>query len=96
MGGYPLSRKEPLNSTTSDYQTFHKAITYREIYLEKGPLSKMVLGICSQTEPTEPQDSPKQRDTVSKYLTKIFDHIRDTFPFDYTVPQRIKKQIKCS
>ena len=40
-------------------QTFHnKAITYREINLEKSPLSKLVLGLCSltQTDPTEPQD----------------------------------------
>ena len=41
-----------------DYQTFHNnAITYREINLEKSPLSKLVLGLCSQTHPTEPQDS---------------------------------------
>ena len=31
----------------SDSQTFHnKAITYREINLEKNPLSKLVLGLC--------------------------------------------------
>jgi hypothetical protein len=44
----------------SDYQTFHnKAITYREMNLERSPLSKLVLRLCSQTEthPTEPQDS---------------------------------------
>ena len=44
----------------SDSQTFHnKAITYRETNLEKSPLSKLVLGLCSetQTHPTEPQDS---------------------------------------
>ena len=43
----------------SDSQTFHnKAITYREMNLEKSPLSKLVLGLCSQTQthPTEPQD----------------------------------------
>ena len=43
-----------------DSQTFHnKAITYREMNLEKSPLSKLVLGLCSQTQtdPTEPQDS---------------------------------------
>ena len=43
-----------------DSQTFHnKAITYREMNLEKSPLSKLVLGLCSQiqTDPTEPQDS---------------------------------------
>ena len=49
----------------SDSQTFHnKAITYREMNLEKSPLSKLVLGLCSQTHPTDPQDSspirPKQ------------------------------------
>jgi hypothetical protein len=40
-------------------QTFHnKAITYREMNLEKCPLSKLFLGLCSQTQttPTEPQD----------------------------------------
>jgi hypothetical protein len=38
----------------SDSQTFHnKAITYREMNLEKSPLSKLVLGLCSQTHPTE-------------------------------------------
>ena len=44
----------------SDSQTFHnKAITYREMNLEKSPLSKLVPGLCSQiqTDPTEPQDS---------------------------------------
>jgi hypothetical protein len=49
----------------SDSQNFHnKAITYRVINLEKSPLSKLVLGLCSQTHPTEPQHSntirPKQ------------------------------------
>ena len=42
----------------SDSQNFHnKAL--REINLEKSPLSKLVLGLCSQTQtdPTEPQDS---------------------------------------
>ena len=42
----------------SDSQTLHnKAITYREMNLEKSPLSKLVLGLCSQTHPTELQDS---------------------------------------
>ena len=44
----------------SNSQTFHnKAITYREINLEKSPLSKLVLVLCSQTQTdlTEPRDS---------------------------------------
>ena len=44
----------------SDSQTFYyKAITYREMNLEKSPLSKLVQGLSSQkqTQPTEPQDS---------------------------------------
>ena len=44
----------------SDSQTFHnKAITYREINLEKRPLSKLVLRLSSktQTDHTEHQDS---------------------------------------
>ena len=42
----------------SDSQTFHnKVITYREMNLEKSPLSKLVLGLCSQTHTIEPQDS---------------------------------------
>ena len=48
----------------SDSQTFHnKAITYREINLKKSPLSKLVLGLCSQiqTDPTELQDSNRIR-----------------------------------
>ena len=62
----------------SDSQTFHnKAITYREMNLEKSPLSKLVLGLCSQTQrhPTEPQDSstisPNQimRKQKDNYLT---------------------------
>ena len=61
----------------SDSQTFHKAITYREMNLEKSPLSKLVLGLCSQTktDPTEPQDSnriiPNQimRKQKDNYLT---------------------------
>ena len=46
----------------SDSQSFHnKAITYREMNLEKSPLSKLVLGLCSQTQthPTEPQDGQR-------------------------------------
>ena len=68
-----------------DSQTFHnKAITYREMNLEKSPLCKLVLGLCSQTQthPTEPQDNStirpnqimsKQKDnylTLWKELTK--------------------------
>jgi uncharacterized phage-associated protein len=36
----------------------HKALTYRENNLQKGPLRQLVLGLCSQTQtdPTEPQD----------------------------------------
>jgi hypothetical protein len=45
----------------SNSQIFHnnKAITYRKMNLEKSPLSKLVLGLCSQTQtdPTVPQDS---------------------------------------
>ena len=62
----------------SDSQTFHnKAITYREMNLEKSPLSKLVLGLCSksQTDSTELQDSntirPNQiiRKQKNNYLT---------------------------
>ena len=58
----------------SDSQTFHnKAITYREMDLEKGPLSKLTLGLCSQTDPTEPQASntirPNQIMRKHNYLT---------------------------
>jgi hypothetical protein len=45
-------------------QTIHnKAIIYREMNLEKSPLSKLVLGLCSQTQthPTESQDSNRIR-----------------------------------
>ena len=64
----------------SDSQTFHnKAITYREMNLEKSPLSKLVLGLCSQTQthPTEPQDNstirPNQimRKQKDNYLTQV-------------------------
>ena len=64
----------------SDSQTIHnKAITYREMNLEKRPLSKLVLGLCSQTQthPTEPQDSstirPNQimRKQKDNYLTQV-------------------------
>jgi hypothetical protein len=56
----------------SNSQTFHnKAITYREMNLEKSPLRKLVLGCCSQsqTDPTEPQDN----NTISpnQIMTKI-------------------------
>ena len=63
LGRYPLIIKIQRravkfynNLKGSDSQTFHnKAITYREINLEKNPLSKLVLGLCSQTQthPTE-------------------------------------------
>ena len=59
-----------------DTHTFHdKAITYREMNLEKSALSKLVLGLSSQTDPTEPQDSntirPKQitRKQKDNFLT---------------------------
>ena len=67
----------------SDSRTFHnKAITYREMNLEKSPLSKLVLGLCSQTQtdPTEPKDSNtikpnqimrKQRELLDK-LERIY------------------------
>jgi hypothetical protein len=55
----------------SDTQTFHnKAIAYREMNLEKNPLSKLVLGLGSQTQthPTEPQDSNTIRPNQTKIL----------------------------
>ena len=78
----------------SDSQIFHnKAITYREMNLEKSPLSKLVLGLCSQTQthPTEPQDNStirpnqimrKQKDnylTHWKELTKKTEQTRMLF-----------------
>jgi hypothetical protein len=65
LGRYPLiiniQKKKFYNHLKgSDSQTFHyKAITYREMNLEKSHLSKLVLGLCSQTQthPTEPQES---------------------------------------
>ena len=67
LGRYPLIIKIQKRAIKfynhlkgSDSQTFHnKAITYREMNLEKSPLSKLVLGLCSQTQrhPTEPQDN---------------------------------------
>ena len=47
-------------------------ITYREINLEKSPISKLVLGLCSQTQtdPTEPQDSNIIRENKDNYLTR--------------------------
>ena len=65
----------------SDSQTFHnKAITYREMNLEKSPLSKLVRGSIhkhkqTQTHPTDPLDSntirPNQimRKQKDNYLT---------------------------
>ena len=58
----------------SDSQTFHnKAITHREMNLEKSPLSKLVLGLCSQTQtdPTEPQDSNTMRPNQIRRNKKI-------------------------
>jgi hypothetical protein len=67
LGRYPLIIKiqkrdvKFYNHLKGSYsQTFdNKAITYREMNPEKSPLSKLVLGLCSQTQtsPTEPQDS---------------------------------------
>ena len=64
LGRYPLIIKIQKRAikfynhlTGSDSHTFHnKAITYREMNLEKRSLSKLVLGLCSQTQthPTEP------------------------------------------
>ena len=85
LGRYPLIIKIQKRAIKfynhlkgSDSQTFHnKAITNREMNLEKSPLSKLVLGLCSQTQthPTEPQDSstirPNQimRKQKDNYLT---------------------------
>ena len=85
LGRYPLIIKIQKRAVIvynhlkgSDSHTFHnKAITYREINLEESPLSKLVLGLCSQTQtdPTEPQDSntirPNQimRKLKDNYLT---------------------------
>ena len=67
LGRYPLIIKIQIRAgkfynhlKRSDSQTFHnKAITYREMNLEKSPLSKLVLGLCSQTQTDskEPQAS---------------------------------------
>ena len=67
IGRYPLIIKIQKRAVKfynhlkgNDSQTLHnKAITYREMNLEKSPISKMVLRLCSQTQtdPTEPQDS---------------------------------------
>ena len=51
---------ERVSERETEITTFHnKAITYREMNLEKSPLSKLFLGLCSQTrtDPTEPKDS---------------------------------------
>ena len=64
----------------------NKAITYREMNLEKRPLSKLVLGLCSQTQtdPTEPQDSntvrPNQimRKQKENYLTYWIESTKKT------------------
>ena len=83
LGRYPLMIKIQKRAVKfynylkgSDSQTFHnKAITYREMNLEKSPLSKLVLGLCSQTQPIEPLDSntirPNQimRKQKDNYLT---------------------------
>jgi hypothetical protein len=46
----------------SDSQNFHnKAITYREMNLEKSPLKKLVLWLCSQTQTHPTKPSPTER-----------------------------------
>ena len=55
----------------SDSQNFHnKAITYREMNLEKSPLSKLVLGLCSQTQ-THPRTAAQLDPTKSRENKKI-------------------------
>jgi hypothetical protein len=50
----------------SDSQNFHnKAITYRETNLETSPLSKLVLGLCSQTDPQSPRTETQLDPTKS-------------------------------
>jgi hypothetical protein len=64
----------------SDSQTFHnKAITYRE--KERSPQSKLVLGLCSQTQthPTEPEDS----NTIKPY--QIMRKQKDNFLAQWNV-----------
>ena len=63
-------------------QTFHnKAIIYREMNLEKSPLSMLVLGLCSQTQthPTEPQDSNtiRSNQTVRKEKDNYLTHWKE-------------------
>jgi hypothetical protein len=63
----------------SDAHTFHqKALTYREMNVEKSVLSQpLVLGLRSptQTEPTEPQDSNTIRPNqiMRKQKDRLFD-----------------------
>jgi hypothetical protein len=81
LGQYPLIIKIQKRDVKfynhrkgSDSQTFHnKAITYREMNLEKSLLSKLVLGIDSQTQtdPTVPQDSNTTRHNQIRRKQKI-------------------------
>ena len=47
----------------NDSKTFHnKAITYREINMEKSPLNKLVLGLCSETQTPQSPRTATQLD----------------------------------
>ena len=96
----------------SNSQTFHnKAITYRKFNLEKSPLRKLVLGLCSQTQtdPTEPQDSntirPKQiiRKQKDNYLAHWKELTKQQSKLDcylalnreYTVAEYLTTEVFC-
>ena len=57
----------------------NKALNYREMNLEKSPLSKLVLGLCSQTHPTEPQDSNtiRQYQIIRKQKDNYLTHCKE-------------------
>ena len=89
LGWYPLIIKIQKRAVKfynhlkgSDFQTFHnKAITNREMDLEKSPLNKQVLGLCSktQTHPTDSQDSSTIRPNqiMRKQEYNYMTHLKD-------------------
>ena len=71
---------------------FHnKVITYREMNLEKSPLSKLVLGLCCQTktDPTAPQGSYAIRPN------QIMRKQKDNFLIHWTELTKKQSKLEC-
>ena len=76
----------------SDSQAFHnKAITYREMNLEKSPLSKLVLWLYSQTQ----TDSTEQQDSNTIRPNQIMRRQKENYLTHWKELTKILSKLEC-